>query len=107
MSTNPVAANLREVARRLDEEENRYGGDRVHPSSPKYRQAADEIDRLQALIQEKPVQVTLYGGPVHGATPKLKTQPARIEIAGRYVYVRVDDPDTGESLDFYAYIEEN
>lgn len=63
-------------------------------------------DRASYTPDTAEMQVTLYGGPGHGATPKLKAQPARIEIAGKYVYARVDDPETGESLNFYAYIEE-
>lgn len=111
MSANPIAAHLRAQAAALDEEENRYGGERVHPVAATYRRAADEIDRLHeswvstiAGPPEEKIRVTFYGGPVHGATPTLKSQPARIKVASRYTYVRVDDPDTGESLDFYAYL---
>jgi hypothetical protein len=65
-------------------------------------------DALQGYQKpDEATQVTLWGGPLHGASPSMSTQPVRVEIAGRYAYVRVDDPETGKSLNFYAYAEED
>lgn len=51
-----------------------------------------------------PERVSLINGPYAGATPLLSKQPPRIQIGG-VEYNRIDDPDTGESLGAYAYIE--
>lgn len=57
-----------------------------------------------ASAPPSPERVSLLNGPYAGANPRLSKQPPRIEIGG-VEYVRIDDPDTGESLGAYAYIE--
>jgi len=45
----------------------------------------------------------LLGGPFNGARVELTTTPPRIVVDGSAVYVRVDDPDTGDFLVGYAH----
>jgi len=47
-------------------------------------------------------RVVLVGGPYDGCHADLIRTPPRIDI-GRNRYVRIDDPDTGESLGGYFY----
>ena len=50
-----------------------------------------------------PQRIALHGGPYGGSHAMVRYAPARIEVSGKYTYVRVDDPETGESLNFYSY----
>jgi len=46
--------------------------------------------------------VVLIDGPYNDMQAHLKRQPPVIQV-GKYLYDRIDDPDTGESLDAYAF----
>jgi hypothetical protein len=47
--------------------------------------------------------IVLIDGPYNDARAKIKRQPDYILVGGKHYYARIDDPDTGESLDAYAY----
>ena len=49
------------------------------------------------------MDVVLIDGPFNDLTARLSRQPSRILVANTYLYARIDDPDTGLSLDAYAY----
>lgn len=53
--------------------------------------------------QEAGAEVELIGGPYGGARPTLTSQPPTIQV-GEAMYARIDDPDTGESLNSYAFV---
>lgn len=53
--------------------------------------------------QEAGIEVELIDGPYGGAKPTLASQPPTI-LVGESTYARIDDPDTGESLNSYAFV---
>lgn len=65
------------------------------------------IDQIRGLLDEletppRRTRVVLFNGPYSGLEPFLTRQPEKIEI-GKQTYVRIDDPDTGKTLDAYAW----
>lgn len=50
------------------------------------------------------MNTVLLQGPFNGSEPKLSSFPPQIEIQG-YIYLRIDDPETGEYLGAYYYPE--
>jgi hypothetical protein len=48
------------------------------------------------------MEVVLLGGPFHGAHADVAHQPPYVRV-GTALYARIDDPETGESLNAYVF----
>ena len=57
--------------------------------------------RLGKEVKER-AKASFLNGPAGGREILLKRQPKKLDLGG-WRYVRIDDPDTGESLGAYAY----